>query len=69
MVTKSLARMTSAHYLPKEFGIAFALLVTKVLQVSVEFGIGGDERLSCRRATRGIVGVKRSRRNGKVLVG
>lgn len=69
MVTKSLARMTSAHYLPKEFGIVFTLLVTKVLQVSVEFGIGGDERLSCRRATRGIVGVQRSRRNGKVLVG
>lgn len=57
MITKSLARMASARYLPKEFGIVFALLVTEVFQVSVEFVTGGDERLSCRRATRGIVGV------------
>lgn len=35
----------------------FALLVTKIFQtVSVEFGVGGFERLSCRRASRGIVG-------------
>lgn len=57
MITKSLARMASAHYLRKEFGTVFGLLFTKVFQVSVELGTGSVERLSCWSATRGIVGV------------